>query len=175
MSNATSLYSMFDEAASFNQPLEWNVSKVTSFERTFSRATSFDQDITGWDTSNGISFHSCFVVATSFNQDVSSWNIQSAESLKFMFAEAKSFNQDMDIWGSLYIGNKIVDTSAMFRRTSCPVTSDPEPYGSYCHCNPDLTRRQCRQAVSAAWKSAQRCGGRVLLVAVAVTSGMWLF
>ena len=172
MSNATSLVSLFDGAARFNQPLDrWNVSKVSSLWFTFFGATSFDQNISGWQTGNVVSLNTCFALASSFNQDLSSWNVQSAESFNNMFREASSFNQDLNIWGSLYVGNRIVDTSGMFHMTACPVTTDPQLYGSYCHCNPDLTRRQCRHAESLSGHSATYSVWQVLLTSMAVAVG----
>ena len=63
----TNMASMFYEAEAFNQPLNWNTSKVTNMSSMFFRASSF-------------------------NQDLSNWNVKDVEDMKYMFAEAKRFN-----------------------------------------------------------------------------------
>lgn len=43
---------MFEEAITFNQPLEqWNVSEVCNMKRMFSRAKAFQQRLDEWDVS----------------------------------------------------------------------------------------------------------------------------
>ena len=45
-SNVTDMYNMFNEASSFNQPLNnWNVSNVDFMDSMFSGATSFNQPL----------------------------------------------------------------------------------------------------------------------------------
>ena len=44
---------MFQEASSFNQPLnKWNVSNVTDMDDMFLKASSFNQPLNKWDVSN---------------------------------------------------------------------------------------------------------------------------
>ena len=53
VSNVRDMSFMFDEATSFNQPLnKWNVSKVTRMWRMFAHASSFNQPLNNWDVSN---------------------------------------------------------------------------------------------------------------------------
>ena len=60
---------MFDDAHSFNQPLNnWNVSKVTDMECMFRRATSFNQPLNKWNVSNVEKMVCMFEGATSFDQ-----------------------------------------------------------------------------------------------------------
>ena len=51
-SSVTDMSSLFQNATSFNQPLnKWNVSKVTSMNAMFYRAPSFNQPLNNWDVS----------------------------------------------------------------------------------------------------------------------------
>ena len=46
MSNVTNMWYMFQNARSFNQPLnKWNVSKVTNMYKMFWNADSFNQQL----------------------------------------------------------------------------------------------------------------------------------
>ena len=58
----------------FNQPIDWDVSHVTSMVGTFKNATSFNQkSVKNWNVSNVCDFTSMFDGASSFKQDLSSW------------------------------------------------------------------------------------------------------
>jgi len=62
-------HKMFDEATSFNQPLNnWNVSKVTTMAMMFVEATSFNQPLNNWNVSKVTNMEAMFWGATSFNQ-----------------------------------------------------------------------------------------------------------
>ena len=65
---------LFTGATSFDQPLNWDTSKVTNMRSMFTDAISFDQPIRDWDTSNVTNMNSMFLHAESFNQDISNWN-----------------------------------------------------------------------------------------------------
>ena len=44
---------MFDDATSFNQPLnKWNVSNVTSMDYMFANTRAFNQPLNNWNVSN---------------------------------------------------------------------------------------------------------------------------
>ena len=67
---------MFNEATSFNQPLNnWNTTNVTNMSGMFWRATSFDQPLNDWDTSNVTNMNEMFRGAMSFNQSLDNWDI----------------------------------------------------------------------------------------------------
>lgn len=65
---------------------------VTNLSDTFSRASIFNQDISGWDVSAVSNFQSAFAFTQAFNQDLSVWNISSATNLNNMFQWATAFN-----------------------------------------------------------------------------------
>ena len=47
------MYKMFEEATSFNQPLnKWNVSNVKNMHGMFANASSFNQPLNNWNVSN---------------------------------------------------------------------------------------------------------------------------
>ena len=55
------IFMLFTGATSFNQPLNWDTSKVTNMRSMFTDAISFDQPIRDWDTSNVTNMNSlCF-------------------------------------------------------------------------------------------------------------------
>ena len=69
VSNVTSMWRMFADASSFNQPLnEWNVSKVKTMVRMFEGASFFNQPLNNWNVSNVKIMYRMFENATSFNQ-----------------------------------------------------------------------------------------------------------
>jgi surface protein len=73
--------SMFQNAASFNQPLDkWDVSKVKDM-------------------------NSMFLAAAAFNQNIGSWNVASVSNMKSMFNEAAYFNQDISAWNVARVAN----------------------------------------------------------------------
>ena len=84
---------MFFEAPSFDRSLKW--SRVKNMNGTFSRASSFNSDISAWDLSR-------------------------VESTLVMFADAISFNQSLCSWGSSLPATANVSSMSMFRNTSCP-------------------------------------------------------
>ena len=53
VSNVRDMSFMFDEATSFNQPLnKWDMSNVKNMRYMFYYATSFNQPLNNWDVSN---------------------------------------------------------------------------------------------------------------------------
>lgn len=99
LSNATSLYGMFNDAGTFDGDLSsWDVSSITSIGEIFRGAGSFNGDITTWDVSKVERFNSAFDGAMLFNQDLSNWNVGSATHLNNMFRNARNFNSDISSW-----------------------------------------------------------------------------
>ena len=118
-----SLYSMFEDNSSFNQPIgSWDVSEVYNMADTFGGAsafnadisswnvgkvknmyglfagTSYSQDITGWDVSNVRQMSWMLEYLTSFNQDISGWDVSNVIVFQGMLRGASSFNQDISSW-----------------------------------------------------------------------------
>ena len=53
----------------------WNVHNVTDMNRMFNEATSFNQPLNNWDVSNVTDMHYMFENATNFNQSLDNWII----------------------------------------------------------------------------------------------------
>ena len=77
---------------------EWNTSQITSMERMFLYATSFNQDIGDWDVSRVSNMHSMFYYAGSFNQNIGNWDVSSVTDMSSMFHSANSFNGSIGVW-----------------------------------------------------------------------------
>ncbi len=93
----TNTTSMFYEN-NFNQPIELDMSNVTSMNSMFFGNTVFNQDIDSWDVGNVTLMESVFHGATSFNQDISSWNVSNVLFFNNLFRNAISFDQDLGNW-----------------------------------------------------------------------------
>ena len=89
-------------------------SNLTRLNRMFSRATSFNQDISGWDVSNVTDMYYMFQNATSFNQDISSWNVSNVTNMSNMFADAIAFNQPLNNWDV----SSVTNMNGMFNSAS---------------------------------------------------------
>ncbi|WP_165819374.1 BspA family leucine-rich repeat surface protein [Flagellimonas aquimarina] len=111
LSNVVSMFSMFDDANSFNGNIgNWDVSNVTDMSFMFNAAHSFNGDISGWDTSNVTNMSYMFFKAHSFNGDISGWDTSNVTNMIVMFKGASSFDQDLGSWniGSL-TGAKMIN------------------------------------------------------------------
>ena len=75
---------------------KWDTSKITNMGSMFTRATTFDQDITTWNTSRVNSMSYMFFGASSFNQPIGNWETQNVETFLYMFNGATSFNQSLN-------------------------------------------------------------------------------
>ena len=104
-SNVTDLSSAFFNEEEYRSTYigqnlsHWDVSNVTSFEKTFFYAQT--QDIVGienWKTSSAINMDSMFAIANTFNTDISGWDVSNVTNMKSMFTQASSFNQDISGW-----------------------------------------------------------------------------
>jgi surface protein len=123
-SSVTSMAAMFNSAILFNQNISsWNTSSVTSMSGMFVSALSFNQPIGIWDTSSVTSMSAMFGNATSFNQNISSWDTSSVTSMINMFFDASSFNQPIGIWDT----SSVTSMSAMFGNA----TSFNQPIGTW--------------------------------------------
>jgi surface protein len=109
--NATSMYALFLNCPSFNQPVgNWTVNNVTDMSQLFKGASSFNQDLSSWNTANATSLNGVFQNAIAFNNGDPGnngskplpWNVSKVTNFQGTFIGASAFNQ--------YIGNW--DTSA---------------------------------------------------------------
>ena len=62
------MFAMFNGAAAFDQPLDWDTSKVTNMQGMFRGAAAFDGSPSDWDTSKVTTMFDMFRGATSFDQ-----------------------------------------------------------------------------------------------------------
>ena len=79
---------------------DWDVSHVTDMGFIFSRAASFNADISKWDVSSVTYMSGMFWHATSFNIDISKWDVSRVTDMSFMFYGATCFHQSLsgDAW-----------------------------------------------------------------------------
>ena len=111
LSSVTDMYSMFREAAAFNQNIgSWNTSNVTDMSGMFNKASAFNQDISGWNTGNVTNMSYMFNYASAFNQDIGIWSTANVTNMSYMFSYAGAFNQDIGSWST---GN-VTNMSGMF-------------------------------------------------------------
>ena len=110
-SEITNMSSLFEDAESFNQPLDkWDVSNVTNMAKMFSSAESFNQPINNWDVSNVTIMNSMFFGAESFNQPLDKWDVSNVIDMRDMFLKAITFNQSISNWNM----NNVLENSDMF-------------------------------------------------------------
>ena len=64
----------------------------------FDNAESFNQPLNKWDTSNVTNMYSMFFGARNFNQPLNNWNTSKVENMSLMFLYAKKFNQSLNSW-----------------------------------------------------------------------------
>jgi len=96
---------MFEDAISFNQPLDaWDVSSVTSLSWMFAGAISFNQPLNNWNVSAVQLMDNMFKEASSFDQPLSDWNVSSVIEMSSMFAGAISFDQSLQSWNISSVG-----------------------------------------------------------------------
>ena len=80
------------EATSINHLtvcLDWDVSSVTSFEKTFKNANAFKgTNLYNWDVSSATNMHGMFEHAESFVARISGWNVGKVKTMATMFQNA---------------------------------------------------------------------------------------
>ncbi|WP_299628310.1 BspA family leucine-rich repeat surface protein, partial [uncultured Tenacibaculum sp.] len=89
-----------------------DLSKVTDMSAMFSRASSFNGDISGWNTSSVTDMGNMFSRALVFNQDIGfdtstgmGWNTSSVTNMSGMFFNAHLFNKDISGWSTSNVDN----------------------------------------------------------------------
>ena len=110
LSKVTNMRDMFNGAASFDQPLDWNTSSVTNMAAMFRGADSFNGNITKWDTSSVTNMVAMFSNAGSFNGSITKWDTSSVTSMGSMFSNAGSFNGNITKW----VTSSATDMNFMF-------------------------------------------------------------
>lgn len=73
-SNVTIMNSMFQSCSFFNQPLNWDFSRVQQLANFLFFAVRFNQDVSNWNLSNSTNNSDIFNGATAFVQPISAWN-----------------------------------------------------------------------------------------------------
>ena len=97
----TSMNRMFQGAESFNWPIDnWDVSKVENMNFMFSRALDFNQDLNSWDVSAVTTMDNMFNQTPTFNGDITNWTVTSLQDMDFMFSLAEVFNRDISGWNT---------------------------------------------------------------------------
>ena len=90
---------------------DWDVSKVTSMEKTFYGAGVFNSDIGKWNVSNVRNMRQMFYqVNYHFNRDLSSWDVGNVTDMTQMFYRARGFRHDLSNWNTTN-----ADTTNMFQ------------------------------------------------------------
>ncbi|KAL1496023.1 hypothetical protein AB1Y20_014656 [Prymnesium parvum] len=90
-SSVTTMQGMFSGASSFNQPLNFSSSSVTDMQSMFSGASSFNQSV-NLDTSSVTSMNNMFYGASSFDQRPNFNGISSGTSLTDIFVNTHALS-----------------------------------------------------------------------------------
>lgn len=100
---------------------------VTTLERMFNAASSFNMDLNGWDTSKVTLLTHTFSVCTLFNGDISSWNTSSVTNMDGTFYNAKAFNQPIGNWDT----SKVVYFNTAYEGTFQGASSFNQPLNNW--------------------------------------------
>ena len=104
VSHLTSMGEIFSRASTFNQNIsEWNVSAVADMRFMFFHASAFNQDLSKWDVSSVIGMKEMFSSASTFNQELSKWDVSAVTNMESMFSHASAFNQDLSQLSLIHI------------------------------------------------------------------------
>ena len=96
----TSMARAFDGASNLTGQAsdEPDLSLVTSMNRMFRNASSFNQDIRRWKVGSVTNMAKMFNGAAAFNQDISRWDVSSVTNMGNMFKGATAFSQNLGRW-----------------------------------------------------------------------------
>ena len=95
----------------------------------FSKATSFNQDLSAWDVRNVTTMNQMFYSAQSFNQDLSAWDVSNVTDMRQMFFQMTDFNQDLSAWNVSNV------TSCVNFNIANPSWIEPKP--NFTNCDPN--------------------------------------
>jgi Mycoplasma protein of unknown function, DUF285 len=108
----------FHSAASFNQDLFWDTTKVTDMGKMFASADTFNGDVSTWNVANVVTMEQMFQFATFFQarNGLSNWNVASVSETDEMFFGAVSFG---GIGASSWTPSALEDARLMVRLLPC--------------------------------------------------------
>ena len=105
---------------------DWDVSDITDMGSMFSRAYTFNQDISKWDVSAVTNMEYMFDGASAFNQDLSKWDVSAVRNMEGMFYGASAFKREL--CGVAWVKSKAVkkdmftDSPGSISSTVCTTT-----------------------------------------------------
>ena len=85
---------------------DWDVSAITDMGSMFSRAYTFNQDISKWDVSAVTNMEYMFDGASAYNQDLSKWDVSAVRNMERMFYGASAFKREL--CGVVWVNSKAV-------------------------------------------------------------------
>ena len=101
----TSMYEMFGNSESFNQPIgNWNVSGVTNMEALFRQAyvgPLTQESFNTWDVSSVTTMRQMFLRGLDFlalNPNITDWNTQNVVDFNGFLQQSTGFNRDLSNW-----------------------------------------------------------------------------
>ena len=89
---------MFDGCNKFNQPVNFDTSKVTDMTSMFRNCYVFNQPVSSFSTSSVTSFRYMFENCYAFNQPVDNFITTRSDSFERMFANCGMFKQSLASW-----------------------------------------------------------------------------
>ena len=99
VSNVTTTNRTFNFCPNFNSPLNsWDLSSCTNISEMFRGAEVFNQPLNNWNVGNVTNMTGVFRAATVFNQPLDNWDMSSVTTTSFMFASTPAFNSAIDGW-----------------------------------------------------------------------------
>ena len=93
---------------------EWDVSRVSNFNRLFKDLTHFNEPLNDWDVSSATNMSEMFVACQWFNQPLNKWDVSKVTDMGGMFFECQGFNQPLHHWDV----SKVTDMGIMFYQCS---------------------------------------------------------
>ena len=99
--SVTSTNRMFYSAYSFNYPIgSWDVSNVTDMGGMFGHTWAFNQPLDSWNVASVTNMRAMFDGARAFNQPIGAWDTSSVVDMAYMFRNARVFNQPIESWNT---------------------------------------------------------------------------
>lgn len=138
----TSMYEMFGNSESFNQPIgNWNVSGVTNMEALFRQAyvgPLTQESFNTWDVSSVTNMRQMFLRGVGFNSinpNIENWNTVNVTNFQGFLQQSTDFNRDLSNWNissattfSLFTstnnGNNVIGDISNWNITQAPTFSN---------------------------------------------------